>query len=473
MARKVNFYIGENDLQLLPHNYGLEKRVLAFIAKADVFPLALKYLDADGMFYHEWHIMIWELMKELHNKNVPITVNNLISPFETKGNRELVTYILTFNILDEWFVAQQDVKKFFLMLNEVWISRTICRLGYHLNVNGYKGNKEYDSLRLLGEASDGLDGIYRHIARMNDVDMDEASSELFKSIVQASNGLLGQPSTLSDINSIIKGYRKGNLIVLAASTHEGKTTLALQEAYGLVSRGVPVGYISLEMTTSELMLMIACTNLGFDIGDAMEGRMDIHKTTQLSNFIGRLKKMPINFSDKPALKIGELKAIVRTWKKQHDIKMVFVDHMHLAYDDIEHGSNTEQRFTNIANKLKELAKELDIPVMALAQLNRKEKGERTRQHAISDLKYASGIEQAADVIMMIYRPELYGINADANGNDTKGVAFILVPKLRLLRKRDFKCRFTGLKFLDWDMDRFYNESNPYAGMPKSNDKTPF
>lgn len=470
--QKINFNLKDQDLQLLPHDEDLEKKVLGFMANVpEAFQVGLRYLNAEGLFYYPLHEDLWVKMRDLSNRGIEINLENLKRGYSVAGKKDEACYVQTLGIYATWWTDANSFHKYCLILNEYWIKRSMCRVGHHVNQEALNASK--DALELLGEASEGMDSIYQHIGKMNEVSMDDAATELYKSIVEASNGLLGQPSTLKELNKIIKGYRRANLIVLAASTHEGKTTLALQDAYNLVAQKIPVGYISLEMQTSELMLMMACTNLGFDIGAAMEGLLNVSDSERLSLFVEALKKMPIKISDKPAIKIGEAKAMARTWKKNNDIKALFVDHMHLMYDDIEHGSNSEQRFTNIANKLKELAKELNIPVIALAQLSRKEKSERTKPHVISDLKYAGGIEQAADVIILLFRPELHGVEKDMHGNSTKGQAIIMVPKLRLLPKRDFKCTFTGLKFQD--NEYFIEPTNHYRSFQKTgtDDKPPF
>jgi len=227
----------------------------------------------------------------------------------------------------------------------------------------------------------------------------------------------------------------------------------------------------LEMTQSELLLKICCEKLDLDIDTALSGKLTTQQLENVSNMLGQIKKMPLFISETPAMKIGEIKATARMWKNRNKIKILFIDHMHLANSDFQH-INAEQKFTDIANQIKELAKELDIPVVTLAQLARKDNISEKRMHVMTDLKYAGGIEQAADVIMMIFRPEEHGITEDSEGNSTKGKAIIKIEKLRLLKKGKVKCEFDGLRFTDAnDKNNWYNPTEKY--IESFQDDTPF
>ena len=302
---------------------------------------------------------------------------------------------------------------------------------------------------------------------MKERSLSDAASELQKELADiqiAPNGMLGIPSSLHGINNAIKGYRKSNLIVIAASTGEGKTTLALQDAHHSLKQNIPIGYVSLEMSTQELMMMMACAELGIDTQDILQGGCDMQKVIDVSNYVSKIEKMPLKITDRAGMTIGEIKAIAKGWKDKFGIKQLFIDHIHLANGDVEY-SNSEQKFTDIANKLKELAKELEIPVIALAQLARKELSDK-RMHQVTDIKYAGGIEQAADVILMPFRAEHHGIETDGSGDSTKGKAVIIIGKLRLLPKQNIKCNFTGMKFTHQDTfvpPQTFEIDNPRAG----------
>lgn len=466
--KKTNFNLSSYDLNKLPYSEKIERKVLAYASNnIDVLPIAIKFLKIEGIFYTEWHQKIWNVILEFSNDGLLINPENLSEYFKAQNEPELSVYVKTFGITSEWFSTTPYFEKYCLLLNEFLISRVIHRLGYFLNQNALKS--EIDKLDLLGQASEGLDKIYQHIAGMKEKSTGQAIQNIYNTIAQVAtseNKMLGLPSSLKSLNERIKGYRKGNYIVIGASTGEGKTTLAWQDAVFLAAQGIPVGYISLEMSIEELAVIAASDRLKINSADILEGNFSDSDQKRLSDYMDWFKTLPIYISDDPGLKVGEIKARTRMWVKNNSVQIVFVDHIHLAYDDTEDG--TEQRYTNISNKLKELAKELQIPVVALAQLSRREKTDRKRKHVNSDLKYAGGIENAADVILLIYRPFIHGIEEDEHGNSMKETAFIIIGKLRLIEKRDIECRFIGTSFVDKD---YYEK--PSAGIKPNYQTVPF
>lgn len=446
--KDIVFDLSHHELQVMPKSESLERDVLgALLDIPDLAPMAIKYLSPKGMFSHPDNAKVWKEVMNLHRGSKSISHATVIQQFELLRDKEGINYV---NYLKSCGDAPIRFENNCLKLNEYWIKRTLFQYGYYINQQAFK--PENDALDTLGQASDVLGKIFLHIAKMKETTMQDAVSDLASEIhriVESKNGLIGLPSSLSEINRVARGYRKGNLIIIAASTSEGKTTLAIQETRFSIENGVGVGYISCEMSTAELLLIMACSACGLDTRRILSNQATAQDVDKISNYMNKVKQMPLHVVDKPGLKIGEIKAIARSWVKNHGIKKLVIDHMHLVYDDVEQNS-AEQRFTNVANKTKELAKELDIPVISLAQLNRKENTNRQRPHEISDIKYASGIEQAADMILLIYRPEHHGIDSFPDGGSTKGYARIIFGKLRLLDKENIKCRFHGTHFSDWD-----------------------
>lgn len=445
MTKKVNYSLNDSDLTVLPSDIKLEKMVLGLFIDVPVLVEQMsRFLAIEGIFYSIQNESVWKAIHSVTAFKMIPNKDNLIGFFTRKGDKETADYITMLCMsAGEIFM----IKQYCLKLNEIAISRNIIRLSFELN---QKGVAQYDALDLLAEASNGIGKLYEHIAGMKAKTLADGIDELAQELVDIANspdGMLGIKGTIPSLNNIFKGYRRGNMVVIGASSGEGKTTFALQEISFIASSGMPVGVISLEMTQAELLLKICCEKLDLDIDAALSGRLSTEQLSEVSRMLGIIKKMPLYISDTPAMKIGEIKATARMWKNRNKIKILFIDHMHLANSDFQHG-NSEQKFTDIANQIKELAKELDIPVVSLAQLARKDNLTEKRMHVMTDLKYAGGIEQAADVIIMIFRPEEHGIDEDSEGNSTKGKAIIKVEKLRLLKKGMVKCEFDGLRFTD-------------------------
>lgn len=441
----INYSLNDLDLKPLPSDVKLEKMILGvFVDLPQMIEQMSKYLAIEGIFYNIQHKAVWEAIQAIVAFKMIPNKQNLVGYFTRKSDKDNALFC---EMLPMYAGDVSMIRQYCLKLNEIAITRNIIRMGYYLNQKGFAQN---DALELLATASNGIGKLYEHIAGMKAKTLadgiDDLAQELVE-IVNSEDGMLGIKGTIPSLNNIFKGYRKGNMIVIAASSGEGKSTFMLQEASHMVTTGLPVGIISLEMTQSELLLKICCEKLNLDIDTALSGRLTAQQLSTVSEMLGQIKKMPLFISETPAMKIGEIKATARMWKNKNKIKILFIDHMHLANSDFQH-MNAEQKFTDIANQIKELAKELDIPVVTLAQLARKDNLSEKRMHVMTDLKYAGGIEQAADVIMMIFRPEEHGITEDSEGNSTKGKAIIKIEKLRLLKKGKVKCEFDGLRFTD-------------------------
>lgn len=417
------------------------------------------------MFYTEMNESVWKVLTDLNAKGIMCSVANVCIEFDKTGDKEKAVY--TSQLLRK-ADASHNLEKCCLILNEFWIRRTLCRMGHFINQSALDQAK--DPLELLSLSQEAAGKIFLHISKMREKTLADSAADLAEMLHEITNsptGLIGLRSCIQGINSVIKGYRKGNAIVIAAGTAEGKTTLALNETQEWVENGIPVGYVSLEMSAYELMLMMASRRTGIPIDRIMDGKCTGAEMAAIDAYITKVTLMPLHISETGGLTISEIKALGRSWKEKYQIQVLIIDHLHLANAD-DPSLNAEAKFTIIANELKALAKELEIPVLELAQLSRQEKMGKKRMHEITDLKYASGIEQAADVILLIYRPEHHGIT-EIEEESTEGVALILVGKLRLLPARRIKAHFNGVEFKDWDT--YINETikpviydNPRAGM---------
>lgn len=471
MSKAVNYILNDYDLKPLPSDVKLEKMILGiFLDLPHMLEQMNKYLTIDGLFYNSMNNKVWEAMNKIISfKMVPNSIN-VEGYFTRQGDIDAALYSRMLSAYSgELFMLRQ----YCLRLFEMAVIRNIIRLGYDINSRAFFRN---DALELLASASNGIGKLYQYIANMKTKTLSDGVEELAQELVEISNspdGMLGIKGTIPSLNYIFKGYRKGNMIVIAASSGEGKTTFMLQEASFMATQGIPIGIVSLEMTQSELLLKMCCEKLNMKIEYAVSGKVSSEDMSRMSDMLGQLKKMPMHICETPAMKIGEIKATARMWKNRNDIKILFIDHMHLANTDFQH-STPEQKFTDIANQIKELAKELDIPVVTLAQLARKDNITEKRMHVMTDLKYAGGIEQAADVIVMIFRPEEHGITETSDGGSTAGKAVIKVEKLRLLKKGFVKCEFDGLRFTDANsFDKWtYSQPEQLTNLPYKDD-TPF
>lgn len=442
-TKQTDFNLNHTDLLPLPSDEELERMVLGILIDLPQFIEQIyKHLNIKGIFYNEINAKIWKGMMELNSLKMAPNSKNIEGYFKRLGDTETAIAAASMPIYAGELTM---LKQYCLRLFETAVQRNIIRLGHYLNTKGYE---RFDALDLLAVASNAIGGLYESIAGMKTKSLSEGANELtleLAAIASSKDGMLGIKGSIPSLNNIFKGYRKGNMIVIGASSGEGKSTFMLQEVSSIVFSGKPVGVVSLEMTQSELLLKIACEKLNIEVDRALGGQLSNKEMKDIETLLAQISKEALYISETPAMKIGEIKATSRMWCNRNKIEILFIDHMHLINSDFQH-TTPEQKFTDIANQIKELAKELDIPVVALAQLARKDNMTEKRMHVMTDLKYAGGIEQAADVIMMIFRPEVHNIEKTSDGQSTKGKAIIKFEKLRLLPKGSVKCEFDGLRF---------------------------
>ena len=248
----------------------------------------------------------------------------------------------------------------------------------------------------------------------------------------------GVPSGFIDLDKLTGGWQRSDLIIVAARPGMGKTAFVLSMARNIaIEAKKAVAFFSLEMTADQLVARLIASEAELSASALRRGQLQNFEWEQLNSRISKLVTAPIYIDDTPSLSIFELRAKCRRLKAQYDIDMVIVDYIQLMTG----GGNTkggmgnrEQEISAISRSLKSLAKELNIPVIALSQLNRSVETRSTAQGSkkpqLSDLRESGAIEQDADLVMFIYRPEYYKIMEDEEGNSTEGKAQIIIAKHR-------------------------------------------
>ena len=261
-------------------------------------------------------------------------------------------------------------------------------------------------------------------------DITPISAAIEEAIEIAQRGTLAGVNTgYTDLDEITAGFQPSDLIILASRPSMGKTALTLCMARNAaVKDGTPVLYFSLEMSTEQLAQRLLCGEARVDSHIFRTGNLSEEDWHRLANWIGKLMEAPIYIDDTPAISVMELRAKARRAKSEYDIGLLIVDYLQLMTSSENFGSR-EQEIAYISRSLKALAKELDIPLIACAQLSRAVESRTDKRPQLSDLRESGSLEQDADVVMFLFRPEVYGI-ADEEGNSQEGVAEIILGKQR-------------------------------------------
>ncbi|MFD2937708.1 DnaB-like helicase C-terminal domain-containing protein [Spirosoma flavum] len=275
-----------------------------------------------------------------------------------------------------------------------------------------------------------------------------------------SEGLTGVPSMLIEIDRLTSGWQPSELIIIAARPAMGKTSLAISALLNAaIHFGTPVAIFTMELSKEQLVDRLIASETEIDSDKIRKANLAPYEWVQVSNKSQQLMEAPIYIEDTSSPSISEICARCRQLKAQHDIQMVVIDYLQLITDDDSKGINREEEITSISRTLKNLAKELNIPVLVLSQLGREvETRGGDKRPQLSDLRNLGSIEANADVVMFLYRPEYYNIIQDDNGNSTAGVAELIVVKNRSGSLGTIQLRFIGryTKFVDLES---YNVSN--------------
>ncbi len=288
--------------------------------------------------------------------------------------------------------------------------------------------------------------------------IDSLVSQALYKIQEASKreGMSGIPSGFNDLDKITSGWQQSDLIIIAARPAMGKTAFALSVAKNMADRGIPVAYFSLQMSSLQLVnrLLVNATELS---GEKLKtGKMEQWEWEQLNQRAKSLYDKPIYLDDTPSLSIFEFNTKARRLVKEHGVKCIIIDYLQLMNASGMNYGSREQEVSMISRSLKQMAKELEIPIIALSQLNRGVEG-RTgddKRPQLADLRESGAIEQDADMVLFIHRPEYYKITQDAQGNSLIGLAEIIIAKHRNGATDTIRLRFKSelAKFMNLSDD---------------------
>ncbi len=266
----------------------------------------------------------------------------------------------------------------------------------------------------------------------------------------------GVPSGFKDIDRITSGWQPSNLIIIAARPSMGKTAFVLSMVCNMAfDLGVPVAFFSLEMSSAQLMMRLLVADTGLNSTDIKSGRLTPEQWRCINETISYIEYAPLYIDDTPALSVSEFCSRARLLKEKYGVKVFVIDYLQLMTGNQSSNGNREQEIDCISRTLKAVARELDVSVIVLSQLNRSvEMRGGSRRPQLSDLCGSGSIEQNADTVILIHRPEYYGINTDENGMPTAGMAEIILAKHRNGAVTDVKLRFLKdqARFVDMDAE---------------------
>lgn len=443
-----------------PQALEIEEAVLgALLLEKDAVVAVGDILQPES-FYKEAHQLIYTAIENLNKKAENTDMLTVVEELKRMDKLEQVGGAIYVAQLTDSVASAAHVETHARIIHQKFIQRELIRVSSEIQTDAY--DESEDVAELLDKAQQEVFDIATGNIRSETQPIKPIISEALELIGELSereDGLSGVPSGFTELDRITAGWQKSDLVIIAARPAMGKTAFVLSMARNMaIVHKAPVAIFSLEMSSVQLVnrLIASETELGSE--KLRTGKLESHEWEQLNTKIKDLVESPVFIDDTPALSIFELRAKARRLKQQYDISCLVIDYLQLMSAGNIGKGNREQEVSMISRQLKIIAKELNIPVIALSQLNRGVE-QRTGAHKkpmLSDLRESGAIEQDADMVLFIHRPEVYGQTEDEEGNSTIGLANIIIAKHRNGAIGEITLRFRRelAKFIDVDDDDY-------------------
>ncbi|MBS3898204.1 MAG: replicative DNA helicase [Dethiobacter sp.] len=409
-----------------PQNMEAEQSVLgAMLLDKDAIITAIELLRF-GDFYREGHRKIFQAVVALSERGEPVDLVTL--PEELRGQNQLesVGGMGYLTVLANTVPTAANVGYYAQIVREKAVLRSLISTATRIVTRCFEAKEEVDEI--LDEAERAIFEVSQRSSPQGFASMKEVLKGAFDRIDKLwgnKGGVTGVPTGFPDLDNITCGFQNADLIILAARPSMGKTTLALNIAQHIaVNEKLPVAVFSLEMSKEQLVQRILCAQANIDAQRLRRGFLSDEDYPRLTKAAGPLAEAPLFIDDTPAISVMEVRAKARRLKAEHGLSAIFIDYLQLMRGS-ERTENRQQEISAISRSLKALAKELDVPVVALSQLSRAVEQREKKRPVLSDLLESGGIEANADIVAFIYRESYYNQNSE-NRNDTE----IIIAKQR-------------------------------------------
>jgi replicative DNA helicase len=484
LARDISESLGK----LPPQALDLEEAVLgALMLEKNALTAVVEFLRPEH-FYSDQHKEIYTAIVDLFKSSEPVDMRTVVARLRKTGKLEIIgnaSYIVE---LTSKVSSAANIEYHARLIIELAIKRDLIQIASQIHHDAYEDTT--DVFELLDKTEQSVFQISDNNLRKNYDKMKDLMFRAFQELQEKKNhkdGLTGIPSGFSRLDRVTSGWQRSDLVIIAARPGMGKTAFivsALRNA--AVDFAHPVAIFSLEMASLQLVNRLISAEAELESEKIKKGNLAEFEWQQLVHKTNRLSSAPIFIDDTPGLSILELRAKCRRLKAEHNIQMIVIDYLQLMKG--EAGGNREQEIASISRALKGVAKELNVPVIALSQLSR---GVETRggdkRPQLSDLRESGSIEQDADIVMFLYRPEYYKITEWEDGTPSQGGAEVIIAKHRNGSLENVRLKFIGkyTKFADYDSpDGFIpmssitresrvNNFNDEPTLPRPDDETPF
>ena len=447
-GKKGTSPIDPNFAHVQPQAVEIERVVLgALMVDSDAFSVVSELLKPET-FYEPRHQKIYEAIRNMNMDERPVDIMTLNDELSKMGEIDKVGGVDYLMEISSQVASAAHVESHARILAEKYMQRQLIHFAGDIETKAYDSSVDVDELMQQAEGS--LFQISQNNMKQDFTQVAPVvknAVEILQRAASNKGGLTGIPTGYTGMDEITSGWQASDLVIIAGRPAMGKTSFALSIAKNVaVDYGVPIGFFSLEMNNVQLVNRLISNVCEVSGRNILNGQLDPSDWERLDKRIGRLTDAPIYVDDTPGLSVFELRTKARRLVREKGVKIIMIDYLQLMNaNGMKFGSRQEEVST-ISRSLKGLAKELDIPVLALSQLSRNvenREGLEGKRPQLSDLRESGAIEQDADMVLFVHRPEYYHIYQDEKGNDLHGMAQIIIAKHRKGSTGDVLLNFRG------------------------------
>lgn len=422
--------------KLYPQAIDIEKSVLGgIIIEEDAILEVVNIINVDT-FYSSQNKEVYKAILNLFENHLPIDLRTVIDQLKKNGSLEKIggeEYVVS---LIDRVVSGVNIEYHSFLILEYAIKREIINISKEILKQAL--DPTVDIFNLIDTAEQKMLDVSSRNIKKNYSDLNTLLKETISTIDQKRNnktGITGIPSGFSGLDALTSGWQKSDLVIIAARPGMGKTAFTLSLVRNAaVMNNTPVALFSLEMSSVQLVSRLISAESELDATKINNGQLENYEWEQLKHKTSIISQAPIYIDDTPALSVSELRTKCRKLKVKHDIQMIVIDYLQLLTSNslFNKGTfNREQEISYISRSLKSLAKELEVPVITPSQLSRAvETRGGDKRPMLSDLRESGAIEQDADIVMFLYRPEYYGLFSEDNDFNIKGITELIIAKHR-------------------------------------------
>lgn len=435
---------------LQPQAPDIEKVVLgALMIDKDAFTVVSEIVRPET-FYEPRHQKIFHAIRSLNIQEQPVDIMTVIEQLRKEGSLDDVggpAYVVE---LSSHVASSAHIEYHSKILAQKFLARQLISFASKLETEAFDETVDVDEL--MQRAEGGLFELSQNNMKKDYSHIDPILMEAHKILLKASQnkgGLTGVPTGYNKLDEITSGWQASDLIIIAGRPAMGKTSFALSLAKNIaVDYQQPIAFFSLEMNSVQLVNRLISNVCQVPGSKLLNGQLTPDEWERLDTNLHKLEGAPVYIDDTPGLSVFELRTKARRLKKEHNISILMIDYLQLMNASGMKFNSRQEEVSTISRSLKGLAKELDIPVIALSQLNRTVEtrageGIDGKRPQLSDLRESGAIEQDADMVLFVHRPEYYHIYEDANHNDLRGMAQIIIAKHRKGATGDVLLKFQG------------------------------